>query len=195
MVACLWTLQLISEYPLGTRIFRNHFVDRDRIQSGLSLGIFVIETGIKGGTMHTVRFCETQKRVLVVLQHPRDLLEKSKPCGNTQLIAEKRANVIFENEFDADLVKDNLKNKKEELFALKSPCQLSSPITLEGFAQSKMMNTVNESSQALSPQMSSPVLFERSPQPVHKNKKKTKRKKIRINSNDMKLNDFGMIGQ
>lgn len=46
---------LISEYPLGTKIFRNCFVNRDRIQSGLSFGVFVIETGIKGGTMHTVR--------------------------------------------------------------------------------------------------------------------------------------------
>lgn len=111
---------LISEYPVGTKIFRNYFVERDRIQSGLSLGIFVIETGIKGGTMHTVGFCEKQRRVLIVMQHPRDLLIASKQCGNTQLITDNRANIVFEKDCDVDLVKDIMNKKKDELLALKS---------------------------------------------------------------------------
>lgn len=173
---------LISEYPLGTRIFRSYFVDRDRIQSGLSLGVFVIETGIKGGTMHTVRFCEKQNRVLIVLQHPINLLEKSKPCGNTQLIAEKRANIVYENEFNINSVKDTLDYKKEELLALKSPNQLSSSNTLEGFAQLKLINDVDELSKVSSSKMSPPVLFKGRLQPVRKDKKKTK-----------DLSDFGVI--
>lgn len=184
---------LISEYPLGTKIFRNYFVDRDRIQSGLSLGVFVIETGIKGGTMHTVRFCETQKRVLIVLQHPKNLLEISKPCGNTQLIAEKRANIVYENEFNVNFIKDKLNNKKEELLALKSPNQLSPPITLEGFAQSKMMDAVGELSRVSSPQMSPPRLFEGSLQPIRKDKKKTKRKKYLFSWNEIPGNDTDQL--
>ena len=116
---------LVSEYPVGTKIFRNNFVDRDRIQSGLSLGVVVIETGIKGGTMHTVKFCETQKRILIVLQHPEDVPEKSKSYGNTQLIAENRANIVYGNEFNAYLIKDKLKNKKEELMVSISSDQMS----------------------------------------------------------------------
>ncbi len=184
---------LISEYPLGTKIFRNYFVDRDRIQSGLSLGVFVIETGIKGGTMHTVRFCETQKRVLIVLQHPKNLLENSKPCGNTQLIAEKRANIVYENEFNVNFIKDKLNNKKEELLALKSLNQLSPPITLEGFAQSKMMNAVGELSRVSSPQISPPRLFEGSLQPIRKDKKKTKRKKYLFSWNEIPGNDTDQL--
>ena len=130
---------LISEYPINTRIFRNYFVERDRIQSGLSLGVFVIETGIKGGTMHTVRFCEKQKRVLIVLQHPKNLLEKSKPCGNTQLIAEKRANIVYENEFNTNFIKDTLNNKKEDLLALKSPNQITPPNTLKNSHNQKQL--------------------------------------------------------
>lgn len=183
---------LISEYPLGTRIFRNYFVERDRIQSGLSLGVFVIETGIKGGTMHTVKFCEKQKRVLIVLQHPKNLLENSKPCGNTQLIAEKRANIVYENEFNKNFVKDKLNNKKEELLACKSPNQpipQIPPITLEGFAESKIMNSVDELSQISSPQKNPHLLFGGSLQPILKDKKKTKPKKYLFSWNEIPGND------
>ena len=180
---------LISEYPIDTRIFRNFFVERDRIQSGLSLGVFVIETGIKGGTMHTVRFCEKQKRILIVLQHPKNLLEKSKPCGNTQLIAEKRANIVYENEFNTNFIKDTLNNKKEDLLALKSPYQITPPNTLEEFAQSKAINVVGELSQISSSQKSPPISFEGSLQPIHKNKKKTKRRKDLFSWNEIPGND------
>ena len=47
---------LISEYPIKTRVFKNFFVERDRLQSGLSDGVFVIETGEKGGKLHTVGY-------------------------------------------------------------------------------------------------------------------------------------------
>ena len=116
---------LVSEYPFGTKILRSYFVERDRIQSGLSLGVFVIETGIKGGTMYTVGFCEKQRRALIVMQHPSDLLATSKQCGNTQLITDNRANIVFENDDDADLVKNIMQKKKEELFALKSTHNIS----------------------------------------------------------------------
>jgi len=180
---------LISEYPLGTRIFRNYFVERDRIQSGLSLGVFVIETGVKGGTMHTVRFCEKQKRALIVLQHPKNLLENSKPCGNTQLIAEKRANIVYETEFNTNFIKDTLNNKKEELLAFKSPNQPIPPITLEGFAESKIMNSVDELSQVSSPQKNPPILFGESVQPILKDKKNTKPKNYLFSWNEIPGND------
>ena len=180
---------LISEYPINTRIFRNYFVERDRIQSGLSLGVFVIETGIKGGTMHTVRFCEKQKRVLIVLQHPKNLLEKSKPCGNTQLIAEKRANIVYENEFNTNFIKDTLNNKKEDLLALKSPNQITPPNTLKEFAQSKTINVVGELSQISSSQISPPISFEGSLQPIHKDKNKTNHRKYLFSWNEIPGND------
>jgi DNA processing protein len=55
---------LISEYPPGVRPRRNYFVARDRLQSGLGRGLCVIETGLSGGTMHTVRFAEKQGRLI-----------------------------------------------------------------------------------------------------------------------------------
>jgi DNA processing protein len=117
---------LISEYPLGTKIFHSYFVERNRIQSGLSLGVLVIETGINGGTMHTVGFCEKQKRVLIVMKHPPNLLEATKQCGNTQLITDNRANIVFDTVDNLILAKDLMQKKKDELFMPKSTPQISS---------------------------------------------------------------------
>ena len=50
---------LVSESPVGTKLTRWAFAYRDRIQSGLSDRVLVIETDVKGGTMHTVKYSPT----------------------------------------------------------------------------------------------------------------------------------------
>lgn len=57
---------LLSENIPGSIQNKNAFVVRDRIQSGLSLAIFPIETDILGGTMHTVSFAKKQNRLIFV---------------------------------------------------------------------------------------------------------------------------------
>ncbi|RZN36958.1 MAG: DNA-protecting protein DprA [Methanosarcinales archaeon] len=104
---------LISEYSWGTTIKRSYFVARDRIQSGLSLGVFVVETGIKGGTMHTVKYCKKQKRTLIVSKPPPHIIRHPKTCGNAQLIPE--ADIIFENYDDLDLIMVEMSRVKDEL--------------------------------------------------------------------------------
>jgi len=53
---------LITEYPPGTLMQKRHFVERDRIQSGLSVCVCIIETEIGGGAMHTANFSRIQGR-------------------------------------------------------------------------------------------------------------------------------------
>lgn len=55
---------LVSETPLGQMPQKSSFVQRDRIQSGLSFAVFPIQTDIAGGTMHTVRYAERDNRLL-----------------------------------------------------------------------------------------------------------------------------------
>lgn len=57
---------LISENSPGSFQGKNSFVLRDRIQSGLSLAIFPIETDVIGGTMHTVSYAKKQGRLIFV---------------------------------------------------------------------------------------------------------------------------------
>lgn len=53
---------LISEQPFGVPPRPSHLIARDRIQSGLSVAVLVGQSGIKSGTMHTVRFAASQGR-------------------------------------------------------------------------------------------------------------------------------------
>ena len=85
---------LTSEYPVGIRPARSAFAERDRIQSGLSDGVLVIETDVRGGTMHTVRFARDQRRALACIDHPEKHCWEEKTRGNRMLIAEGRARPI-----------------------------------------------------------------------------------------------------
>lgn len=55
---------LISEENPNTKFFSAQLVKRDRIQSGLSNGVFVIESSINGGSMHATNDALKLKRLV-----------------------------------------------------------------------------------------------------------------------------------
>lgn len=59
---------LISEYPPGSNIaYKNQFVERNRIVSGMSDALLITEATANSGTMHTARFAlEQGKDILAV---------------------------------------------------------------------------------------------------------------------------------
>lgn len=82
---------LISEYPIGTKPFQGNYVDRDRLQSALSDGLVVVETGIKGGTLHTVGFAKKQSKLLACYKHPLKYHKEEKVQGNLALLSSGEA--------------------------------------------------------------------------------------------------------
>lgn len=58
---------IVSEYQLGMKPIGKNFVVRNRIISGLSDSLLVIEAGIKSGTMTTVEFANEQNKDIYVV--------------------------------------------------------------------------------------------------------------------------------
>ncbi|MDF7809328.1 DNA-processing protein DprA [Pontiellaceae bacterium B12219] len=58
---------VISEYPMGRQADRMTFPYRNRIISGLSMGVLLIESDIKGGSMHTADAAIEQGRTVFAL--------------------------------------------------------------------------------------------------------------------------------
>jgi len=86
---------LLSELPFGKDPYRSTFVDRDRLQSGLSRGVVVLETGVKGGTLHTVGFALKESRpVACMYSHMKSkggFETHDKFQGNRMLVEESKA--------------------------------------------------------------------------------------------------------
>lgn len=108
---------LISEYPLGGKNNRGSFVQRNRIQTGLSLGTAVIETKIKGGTMHTADFCKKQGRQLIVFNPDKEVFTDNSFSGNYKLINEKKADIVLDNKFEMNGIESTLKKFKDSLLS------------------------------------------------------------------------------
>lgn len=107
---------IVSEYFPFEKPYKNHFIERDRLQSALSLGVIVIECSINSGTMHTVNFAKEYNKIICCYNHD-NMNEKCK-SGNLHLL--KDHNVIsFNNTCDISLLEDSFKLKLNELNTLK----------------------------------------------------------------------------
>ena len=80
---------LLSEYPAGTKAVQGNFVERDRLQSGLSEGIIVVETDVRGGTWHTIAYAREYGRRIGCYKHPVKFSSEKQVLGNRKLLEEK----------------------------------------------------------------------------------------------------------
>lgn len=78
---------LLSEYPLGSSVNRYSLVARDRLQAGLAMATVVIQTGVRGGTMHAANTTLKAGKPLYALKFKTDEANRhEKSLGNAYLV-------------------------------------------------------------------------------------------------------------
>ena len=94
---------LLSELIPQTEISLFSLIKRDRLQSALTSGIIIAETGIKGGTVNTFKYAREQKRKIFISDINREFIEKHKK----DLIVIKNS-LDFEKKLKDNLIQKNL---------------------------------------------------------------------------------------
>lgn len=107
---------LVAENPPKSRIIPALFAKRDRIQTGLSLAVFPIETSLNGGTFHAINTGIKYKRTIFAPDTKRSGyldLEIPQLEGIKSIIENKQAFAYIKSDYPEVL--NILFNKKEEL--------------------------------------------------------------------------------
>ena len=94
---------LLSELMPQTEISLFSLIKRDRLQSALTSGIIIAETGIKGGTINTFKYAREQKKKIFISDINKEFIEKYKK----DLIVIKNS-LDFEKKLKNNLIQKNL---------------------------------------------------------------------------------------
>ena len=82
----------MSELPPTTSNLSIFFILRNRLQSGMTQGIFVVQTGRSGGTLHTIKYSLEQERKTILWDptYIEEMEEVAEVLGNKILIEDKK---------------------------------------------------------------------------------------------------------
>ena len=86
---------IISEYPVGTETKRSHFLERNRLVSGLADATVIVEASEKSGTIHTAACALEQGRKLFVV--PGDIARPMSVGCNKMLSGPAEAYIDFDS--------------------------------------------------------------------------------------------------
>lgn len=144
---------IISEYPLGTKPNHYHFPERNRIIAGLSMGVVVIESREKGGSLITASLALEDGRDVYAV--PGDIFSPSS-AGCNNLIRDSRGKLVVSGE---DILEEyGWKSEKEEknlevklsvkearvFDALKRECNLDELIMETGMEAGELLSYLME---------------------------------------------------
>lgn len=99
---------IVSEYAPEEKATSKKFLERNRIVSGISLGVLIIESAYRSGTSVTAKLAKQQERKIFVLPHE---IHDKHGVGNNKLIKDKIATIVCTTK---DIIEEipNLKYKE-----------------------------------------------------------------------------------
>ena len=129
---------LMSEYPVGTKVDKFRFVNRNRLIVGMSRAVIIYECDAQGGTVHNVEHAIKQHKPIFCPALGEEITEIQ--TGTKQLIDEKIATVIKQGRdisgvleaVGTSITKDRMSNLQIKLNYLHSVLSIiHKPIVLE----------------------------------------------------------------
>lgn len=110
---------LMSELPPTVSYSSLFFILRDRLQSGMTRGIFVVQTGKSGGALHTIKYSLKQERKTIIWDptYIEELKDMDEVLGNRILIENRKEKLGIS--IEKNLRKKILKIKQaKEIFGI-----------------------------------------------------------------------------
>ena len=129
---------VLSEYSPDTEAQSSNFINRNRIISGLALGILVVEAKSKSGTGKTAKIAKKQGKAVFALPHEIDDLHG---VGTNRLI---KNGAILTTETTDILNKLKLVKYKEEFLKLNNCNHLNPKIEFSDSKQSTIFGFINK---------------------------------------------------
>ena len=102
----------MSEYGYGERVNRYSLVARDRLQAALANATLVVQTGIKGGTMHAANTTLVSQKPLYAILYKDEETNKNDKCLGNALLVEKGAKYI-KGDDDLDKISETIKKPRQ----------------------------------------------------------------------------------
>lgn len=107
---------IVSEYPINTKPEKYYFVARNRLISGISKAVLIVEAREKSGTMITAKFAEEQNRDILAI--PNTIFDQNSQ-GTNRLIKDGATLIRSSDDVLQELGLDKKTDFSENLFCQK----------------------------------------------------------------------------
>lgn len=153
---------VVSEYPLGTKSLQFHFPERNRIISGLSIGVFIPEAGERSGSLITADYAIEQGRDLFVVpgsifsQQSAGCNKKIKELQATIALlpedvtsalgygVEREEQEAIQLDFDQQAIVDVLKEGRSHLYQLLEKSKLDIAVLSGALTRLEIMGVIRK---------------------------------------------------